>query len=139
MPETQRTRILVADDHAIFRDGLRRLLETEPDMQVVGEASDGTEAVKLAQQLRPDVLLLDLAMPRCPGMQALRELARAGSGTRTILLTAGIEKPQVLEALQVGARGVVMKDSATRVLLTSIRSVMDGHYWAGGEAVPDMP
>ena len=71
----QPIRIVIADDHPIFRDGLRRLLESEADLKVIGEASDGAEAVKLARQLKPDILLLDLAMPRHPGLEALRELS----------------------------------------------------------------
>jgi len=73
--KAQPIRILIADDHPIFRDGLRRLLEAEPDLKVVGEACDGAEAVKLVRQLRPDILLLDLAMPRHPGLEALREMS----------------------------------------------------------------
>ena len=97
-------RILMADDHPIFRDGLRRLLESEPDFQVVAEASDGTEAVAMTKEHNPDILLLDLTMPRSPGMEALRELASAKSPVRIVLLTAAIERSQMLEALQLGAR-----------------------------------
>jgi len=131
-------RIVIADDHPIFRDGLRRLLESEPNLQVVGEAADGGEAVLLSQQVHPDILLLDLAMPRVPGLETLRELAVAGSPVRTILLAASVERPQMVEALQLGARGIVLKESATQVLLKSIEAVMDGSYWVGRAAVPDL-
>ena len=138
MPERNKIRILVADDHPIFRDGLRKLLEAEPDFRVIGEASDGQEAVKLAHELKPDVLLLDLAMPRQPGLDALRELTAAATPVRTILLTVAIEKAQLVEALQLGARGVVLKETSTELLLKSIRSVVAGQYWVGREAVTDL-
>jgi two-component system, NarL family, nitrate/nitrite response regulator NarL len=130
--------ILIADDHPIFRDGLRRLLESEADLRVVGEAADGAEAVTLAKELNPDILLLDLAMPRVPGMEALRELAATNTPVRTILLTASAERPQIVEALQLGARGLVLKESATQVLLKSIAAVMAGSYWVGRESVADL-
>ena len=132
-------RILIADDHPIFRDGLRRLLESESGFRVVGEASDGNEAIAMARQLHPDILLLDLAMPRVPGLEALRSLSRNGDqAVRTVLLTAAIEPPQMVEALQLGAKGIVLKESATQVLLQAIRAVLDGSYWVGREAVRDL-
>jgi two-component system nitrate/nitrite response regulator NarL len=136
----QPTRIVIADDHPIFRDGLRRLLETEPDLKVIGEACDGAEAVKLARQLKPDILLLDLAMPRHPGLEALREMTSASNSNavRVILLTAAAEKNQIVEALQLGARGVVLKDSATQLLLKAIHTVMAGEYWVGRESVSNL-
>jgi DNA-binding NarL/FixJ family response regulator len=136
----QTIRILIADDHPIFRDGLRRLLEAEPGLKVIGEACDGAEAVKLARQLKPDILLLDLAMPRHPGLEALRELnsGPGSSGVRVILLTAAAEKAQIVEALQLGARGIVLKDSATQLLLKSIQAVMSGEYWVGRESVSNL-
>jgi two-component system nitrate/nitrite response regulator NarL len=131
-------RILIADDHAIFRDGLRKLLESEPGMDVVGEAVNGDDVVKFARQLTPDIILLDLAMPVRSGLDALRELSEPPNTTRVILLTAAIERDQIVEALQLGARGVVLKESATQILLKSIRHVMDGEIWVGRESVHDL-
>src|SRR5262252_7752119 len=133
--DTQPIRIVIADDHAIFRDGLRRLLATQEDFRVIGEASDGKEAIAMATDLRPDVLLLDLAMPRVPGMEVLRELAHQEVAVRTILLTAAIQPFAVTSALQLGARGIVLKASPPEMLLKSIRSVCEGQFWVGSEPV----
>lgn len=135
---TAPARILIADDHPIFRDGLKRLLESERDFRVIGEACDGVEAVDLARKLNPEILLLDLAMPRRAGLEALRELSTDAAPVRVILLTAAAEKEQIVEALQLGARGVVLKDSATQILLKSIRAVMSGEYWVGRESVSNL-
>ena len=133
-----KVRILLADDHPIFRDGLRKLLEAEPDFEIAGEAADGADAINLVQQAKPDILLLDLAMPKVPGLEALREVIALKTPVKTILLTAAIEKRQIIEALQVGARGVVMKDAATQMLIRAIRTVISGQFWVGREAVADM-
>lgn len=138
MDSSTKIQVVIADDHPIFRDGLRRLLEMEPEFHVAGEAANGLEAVALVTELRPAILLLDLAMPKLPGLQTLRELSQTHSETKTILLTAAIERRQILEALQCGARGVVMKDCATSMLLKAIHSVMRGLYWVGEEPVADL-
>jgi len=136
--DSKKIRLVIADDHTIFRDGLRRLLDLEEDFEVVGEAADGAEAVAMVQQHQPSILLLDLAMPKMPGLEALRELSQRHSTTRSILLTAAIERRQIIEALQTGARGIVMKDSATQLLLKAIRAVVAGLFWVGRAPVTDM-
>lgn len=133
--ENHAIRIVIADDHAIFRDGLKRLLATQEDFRIIGEASDGKEAIALANELKPDILLLDLAMPRVPGMEVLRELSQHEVAVRTILLTAAIQPFAVTSALQLGARGIVLKASPPELLLKSIRSVHEGQFWVGSEAV----
>jgi len=137
--KSQPIRLVIADDHPIFRDGLRRLLEAESDLKVIGEARDGAEPVKLARQLKPDIMLLDLAMPKHPGLEALRDLSNGeANSVRVILLTAAAEKKEIVEALQLGARGVVLKDSATQLFLKAIHTVMAGEYWVGRESVSNL-
>ena len=131
-------RLLIADDHPIFRDGLRRLLEAEPDLLVVGEAVDAAEAIQMVGNLHPDILLLDVAMPKVSGLEALETLVELPAAPKVILLTAAIDRPDIVKALQVGARGVVLKESATSMLLKAIRIVMDGGYWVGRESVSDL-
>jgi two-component system, NarL family, nitrate/nitrite response regulator NarL len=132
------TTILIVDDHVMFRDALRKLLETDATLKVVGEAGDGREAVRLAGELRPDIMLLDLRMPNTSGMQALREVARLTPPIRTLLLTAEVGESDVVEALRLGAKGVVMKSAIPDVLFESIRSVMAGQYWVGRDCVDDL-
>lgn len=114
------------------------MLEAEPGFKVVGEACDGVEAVTLARQMKPEIVLLDLVMPRRQGLEALRELSSASLPARVVLLTAAAEKEQIVEALQLGARGVVLKDSATQILLKAIHAVMNGEYWVGRESVSNL-
>jgi DNA-binding NarL/FixJ family response regulator len=133
----QKIRIVIADDHPIFRDGLRRLLESEPEFTIVGEAGSGEEALKMVAQHTPDVLLLDLAMPGGTGLDVLRSLDR-NTEVRPILLTAAAEKRDMVEALQLGARGLVLKHSATSLLHKCIRCVMSGEYWFGRDRMPEM-
>ena len=131
-------RILIADDHPIFRDGLRRLLEAETDLSVVGQAVDAAEAIQLAGTLHPDILLLDVAMPKVSGLEALETLVDMPDAPAVILLTAAIDRADIVKALQIGARGVVLKESATAMLLKAIRVVMEGGYWVGRESVSDL-
>lgn len=131
-------RVLLADDHPVFREGLQKLLEAERGFTVVGAAADGIEALELARKLSPDVLLLDLAMPRMPGLEVLRELSSSPTPVRTILLTVAIDKADIATALELGARGVVLKEVATQLLFKSIRCVMNGEYWLGQQGVGDL-
>jgi two-component system nitrate/nitrite response regulator NarL len=131
-------RIVIADDHAIFRDALQALLEAEKDFRVIGSVGDGRAAVSLVRELRPDVLLLDVAMPHVDGLEALRQISEAGSPTRVILLSGAIEKADIVTAIQLGARGLVLKESGAAVLLKGIRGVMSGQYWIGREAVSNL-
>ena len=131
-------RVLIADDHPVVRVGLRNMLQADSTVKVVGEARDGMEALEMARSLQPDILLLDLAMPNVAGMEALREMTASNLNTRTIVLTGLIDKRQVLEALQLGARGVVLKDAVIEHLSACIRAVMQGQYWLEGRPVQNL-
>lgn len=130
--------IVIADDHPILRDGLMKLLDSEPDMRVLGAAGDADEAVRLVRDLSPDVLLLDLAMPKRSGLDVLRELAPGQDDVRVVILAASIDDAQMIEALELGARGVMLKESATDLLFKCIRTVVAGQYWVGREAVSEL-
>jgi two-component system, NarL family, nitrate/nitrite response regulator NarL len=132
----RQVRIAIADDHQIFRDGLKRLLESEPGFKVVAEAADGLDAVRVAREGKPDILLLDVAMPRMGGIEAMS--APDLGSTRVILLTANIEPGELLRAVQFGARGVVLKEAATRDLIDGIHRVMDGKLLIGNEIADDL-
>ena len=122
-------RIVIADDHPIFRDGLRKLLDNEDDMQIVGEVSNGTECTTMVGKLKPDILLLDLRMPEKDGLTLLEEMNFDSLSTRVIVLTATEDDRDVVRAMRLGARGVVLKQSATDLLIKSIRKVYGGEIW----------
>jgi two-component system, NarL family, nitrate/nitrite response regulator NarL len=131
-------RIAIADDHPIFRDGVRRLLEIEPDMVVVGDAENASQAVACAQERSPDIFLLDLAMPKTSGLEALASTPDFVRTTRVIILTAAIDSDDMAKVLILGARGIVLKGAATNILIDAIRAVMSGRYWIVREAVSDV-
>ena len=127
---------MIAEEHPIFRDGLRRLLETEPRLVIVGETGDRSSVPQLVRDLSPDILLLGFSSVHQSLVETLREIAGCDTGVRTIILTGAIHTPEVVEAVQFGAAGVLSKDSVADVLFKSIDSVMDGHYWS---AMPPGP
>jgi two-component system, NarL family, nitrate/nitrite response regulator NarL len=122
-------RILIADDHAIFRDGLRKLFDGTDEVEIIGEASNGNECVKMLAKLKPDILLLDLRMPEKDGLGVLEEINFDSVTTRVIVLTAAEDDRDVVRAMRLGARGVVLKQSASDLLLKSIKKVHDGEIW----------
>jgi len=123
---TQSIRILIADDHAVVREGLRALIGTVPEMEVVGEAKDGVEAVFKARSLQPDVILLDLVMPRQDGIEALADIKRDNPEARILVLTSFAEDEKVFAAIKAGALGYLLKDSSPQELLQAIRDVNQG-------------
>ncbi len=123
---TQSIRILIADDHAVVREGLRALIGTVPEMEVVGEARDGVEAVFKARSLQPDVILLDLVMPRQDGIEALADIKRDNPEARILVLTSFAEDQKVFAAIKAGALGYLLKDSSPQELLQAIRDVNQG-------------
>jgi DNA-binding NarL/FixJ family response regulator len=127
--DAPRIRLLVVDDHPVVRDGLIGMFAREPDVEVVGEAADGAQAVGLAAQLRPDVILMDLRMPGTDGVTAIKELARGGAGARVLVLTTYDTDSHVLPAIEAGATGYLLKDAARDDLLRAVRAA------ARGEAV----
>jgi DNA-binding NarL/FixJ family response regulator len=119
-------RILVADDHPMLREGLVAVLSTQPDFDVVGEAADGSEVVRLAKRLEPDVVLLDLEMPEVDGVAALERLREAGSGARAIVFTAYDTDERILRSLRAGARGYLLKGASRSEIFDAIRTVHSG-------------
>ncbi len=124
-----RTRILIADDHAVLRAGLRLLVNAQPDMICVGEASDGLEALATIEQLQPDLILLDLSMPRMGGLVALAEMRRRAPATRILVLTMHADDEYLRQCLKEGASGYVLKQAADQELLLAIRAVMRGDVY----------
>jgi DNA-binding NarL/FixJ family response regulator len=127
--ESVKIRIVVADDHPIFRDGLCRLLALEPDFEVVAQAQDGRQVLDVLQTLEPDILLLDLKMPGLDGLATLQKIQNSKHKTRVIVLTASEDKNEFVQAMKLGTQGIVLKQSATELLIKSIRKVHAGEIW----------
>jgi DNA-binding NarL/FixJ family response regulator len=123
---TKAARILIADDQTLFRAGLARLLDEDPRVEVVGQAVDGADAVKLAAKLKPDVILMDLKMPNVDGVEATRQITEAMPGAKILMLTTFETDSQVIQALKAGASGYVLKDSSPEAIISSIVAVMSG-------------
>ena len=131
-------RVVVADDHSVVRFGVKAMLTAEAGFEVVGEAEDGDVAITQTLELDPDILLLDLAMPRLPGLEAMRAIMGRSPRVKIILLTSTISTQQIIEALQIGARGIVEKGSVAGELIKSVRTVLAGDYWIGGQRVANL-
>jgi DNA-binding NarL/FixJ family response regulator len=128
-----KTRIVVADDHAIVRQGLRLILEGQPDMEVVGDAGDGAEAVALAQEVKPHLMVLDVSMPRLTGLQAARQITKLAPDVRILILSMHDNEQYFFEALRAGASGYVLKSAVDRDLVEGCRAAMRGEpfFYAG--------
>jgi DNA-binding NarL/FixJ family response regulator len=130
--------VVIADDHQLFRQSLSKLLEGSAEFRVVGEAATGLEAIRMASDLRPDILLLDKVMPGISGLAALRELAKLTPPVPTLLLTADVCDAEIMQALQLGARGVLLKQTTSEMLFRCIRAIVAGEYWVGRECVGEI-
>jgi DNA-binding NarL/FixJ family response regulator len=121
--------IVLAEDHTILREGLKALLSSQPDLTIVGEAGDGLEAIRCVRDHSPDMILLDLSMPRMTGLDAIKEIKRVSSDTKIIVLTVHSTEEYILATLQAGADGYVLKDAHSTELMTAIRHVLDGRRY----------
>lgn len=137
-PNISSVRVLIADDHPVVRVGVRNMLSSEPVIEVIAEAGDGDEALDLTKRLAPDILLLDIAMPRLSGLDVLQRIMGDSPTVKIILLTAGISPKQIIEALQNGARGVILKNTMTDRMSEAVMSVASGDYWIGGKRVVNL-
>jgi len=137
-PVAQPIRIVVADDHQVVRIGVAGMLTPADGFEVVGQAADGDEAITQTLDLTPDILLLDLAMPRMPGMEAMRAIMDSSATVKVILLAGEISPQQIVEALQVGARGIVLKSALVDHIQLAVKTVYAGDYWIEGKRVVNL-
>lgn len=132
-----RIEVMIVDDHPVFRQGLRNILAAQEDLSIVGEAADGDEAIKLAQRLNPDVVMMDINLPTLNGLQATRELLRLCPEIKVIMLTAYDDKEQVYHAIRAGASAYHAKDVSPARLVDVIRQVTQGQYVIGGTVMSE--
>lgn len=129
VPESQRIRILLVDDHAVVRNGFRRILLAQGDLEVVGEASNGRQAIEMASALRPHLVVMDIAMPDLNGIEATRQIVRDHPATRVLALSMQKDAVYVRETLRAGAKGYLLKDSGEHEFLAAVRAVARGDGW----------
>jgi DNA-binding NarL/FixJ family response regulator len=130
---SEKHRIVIAEDHTILREGLRALLSSSPDLEIVGEARDGQEAVRSVEKVKPHMILMDLSMPRMNGMDAIREIKKKSPETKILILTVHKTDEYIQAALEAGANGYVLKDSSHTELSLAIQNVLDGRYFISPE------
>ena len=133
-----KVRIVVADDHPVVRVGVRNMLTHEAGMEIVGEAEDGDVAIQQTMELDPDILLLDVSMLRLPGLEALRAIMTKSPRVKIIMLSSTITTQQIIEALHIGAHGIVLKEAFAGDLAQAVRTVLQGDYWIGGGRVVNL-
>lgn len=137
-PQVSWVRVLIADDHPVVRLGVRNMLHADSLIQIVGEAGDGNTALDLAIHLTPDVLLLDITMSRLSGLEVLQRISAHAPAIKVVLFTASITTQQIIEALQTGARAIVLKNSIPDQLIEAIKTVAAGSYWINGKSIPNL-
>jgi DNA-binding NarL/FixJ family response regulator len=125
-----RIKVLIADDHAIFREGLSLLLEQQPDIKVIGEAADGFQALHMAEALQPDIMLLDIRMPGMGGLEVLSKIRLKSARTKVLILSGFLEEDLIVEALQNGAKGYLLKTLGHQEIAKAIRATHAGEFWA---------
>jgi two-component system, NarL family, response regulator NreC len=132
--ECAKVRVLLADDHTILRAGLKMMLNAQPDIEVVGEASDGRQAVGEAQRLQPDVIIMDITMPECNGIEATKQVKRLMPETRVLVLTMHENEEYLFQMLRAGASGYMLKEAADTELISAIRVVSSGRFYLSPSA-----
>jgi DNA-binding NarL/FixJ family response regulator len=129
----QKVRIVIAEDHTILREGLRSLLSSDPNFEIVGEAEDGREAIRCVEKLKPDLILTDLSMPRMNGMEAIKEIRRISPVTKILVLTVHKAEEYILSTFRAGANGYLLKDSTHAELVMAVKKVLSGKQYIGPE------